>query len=120
MSFPRGSGPGTGSDRSPIRYRASSGLTSSASLEYRRVTVLATVRRTDRREHCLGHRDQAWARPELEEGSPVYPARVVLDRQAPAPSDQSAGSCRGLDLVASCRQSNMNLLELVSGMSYDR
>ena len=50
----------------------------------------------------------------------MYPERAVLGRQAPAPSDQSAGSCRGLDLVASCRQSNMNLLELVSGMSCDR
>jgi hypothetical protein len=34
----------------------------------------------------------------------VYLARAVLDRQAPAQSDQSAGSCRGLDLVASCSQ----------------
>jgi hypothetical protein len=50
----------------------------------------------------------------------VYPERAVLGRQAPAPSDQSVGSCRGLDLVVSSRQSNMNLLELVSGMSCDR
>ena len=34
----------------------------------------------------------------------MYLARAVLDRQAPAQSDQSAGSCRGLDLVASCSQ----------------
>ena len=34
----------------------------------------------------------------------MYLARAVLDRQAPAQWDQSAGSCRGLDLVASCSQ----------------
>ena len=82
--------------------------------------MLANSQGTDLRERCLGHRDRAWARPEREEGSPVYPERAVLGRQAPAPSDQSAGSCRGLDLVASCRQSNMNLLEFVSGMGCDR
>jgi hypothetical protein len=83
------------------------------------VTVLATDRRTGLQEHCLGHRDQAWARPELAEGSPVFPARVLLDRQAPALSDRSVGSCLGLDLVASCCKSYMTLMELVSGMSCD-
>ena len=34
----------------------------------------------------------------------MYLARAVLDRQAPAQSDQSAGSCRGLDLVVSYSQ----------------
>ncbi len=66
------------------------------------MTVLAKSQAGDLRERCLGHRDRAWARPEREEGSPVYPERAVLGCQAPAPSVQSAGSCRGLDLVASC------------------
>ena len=79
------------------------------------MTWLLTVRRTDLPERCQGHRGQAWARPGLAEGSPVYLARVLLGRQALSPSDQSAGRCRGLALVASCRQSYMNLFDLASG-----
>lgn len=60
--------------------------------------------RTIPQERCPGDRDQASARPEREEASPVYPARAIRDRQAPAQSDQWGGSCRGLDLVASCSQ----------------
>jgi len=104
------------------RCRSSAGQSRhdiTASLKIDRWPCCLTVKRTDQRERCLGDRDQAWARPEREAGSPVYPARVVLDRQALAPWDQSAGRCRGLDLVASCCQSYMNLMEPVSGMGYD-
>ena len=44
----------------------------------------------------------------------MYLARAVLDRQAPAQSDQSAGSCRGLDLVASCSQFYMKATSAAS------